>query len=598
MAESRDININVKVNGEEKLSKLGEKAIKVGDDISKVGAGIAGAFAVAAGTVGAFGDALGYSQEEIDKAQKAATSYIGILAGIKPLFEGIVSGVRLAGQAFKVLSAVIAANPIGAIITAIGIAIALVVTYFDEIKAAGVAAANFIVENWKIVATVIFPIPGLILLISDAFFGAEASAEDMGDAMVKALNEAKVASAKAAGSQLADIQSILTARLDTLAKERTALDEKYSFERAQALLLGEDLKGLDKEYLESKLENIRQQLEAEQILFNEKIRFADNLLAYNDNEFNQGISAATKKQATEKQDALVKEFESTKSTLDAIVQKEKDAGQKIVDDRKARNDKIFELDEKLREEELAAQLRLIAQADADYKKYLEDRRKFNEEIIVINTDILDATVAKNSQAALDEYQSAYDLYLKKKGLSEQEFNDRRELEDQKIGLVQGGFDVISSLTELFGSKSEAAAKKAFAVNKAVGIAQAAIQTYQSAQGAYLSQLTIPSPDAPIRAAVAAGIATAAGIANIAKIAATKFQGSAPTSSSVSSSSIGGSSSASPATPSTQLFGTAGGFNQGGTQNQGQNMVVQAVVSESDITQTVNRVANYRLASEL
>lgn len=54
--------------------------------------------------------------------------------------------------------------------------------------------------------------------------------------------------------------------------------------------------------------------------------------------------------------------------------------------------------------------------------------------------------------------------------------------------------------------------------KAFALAAALIATYQAAQQAYLSQLTIPTPDAPIRAAAAAGIATALGLLNVAKIA--------------------------------------------------------------------------------
>ena len=49
------------------------------------------------------------------------------------------------------------------------------------------------------------------------------------------------------------------------------------------------------------------------------------------------------------------------------------------------------------------------------------------------------------------------------------------------------------------------------------VAAALIATYQSAQAAYLSQLTIPTPDAPIRAATAAAVATALGLLNVAKI---------------------------------------------------------------------------------
>ncbi len=49
------------------------------------------------------------------------------------------------------------------------------------------------------------------------------------------------------------------------------------------------------------------------------------------------------------------------------------------------------------------------------------------------------------------------------------------------------------------------------------VAAALIATYQSAQAAYLSQLTIPTPDAPIRAAAAAAAAVATGLLNVAKI---------------------------------------------------------------------------------
>ena len=49
-------------------------------------------------------------------------------------------------------------------------------------------------------------------------------------------------------------------------------------------------------------------------------------------------------------------------------------------------------------------------------------------------------------------------------------------------------------------------------------------TYAAAQKAYASQLAIPTPDAPIRASVAAGVAVAAGLANVAAIASQKFNG--------------------------------------------------------------------------
>jgi hypothetical protein len=67
------------------------------------------------------------------------------------------------------------------------------------------------------------------------------------------------------------------------------------------------------------------------------------------------------------------------------------------------------------------------------------------------------------------------------------------------------------------------AKKSFQINKALGIAQASIATYEGATNAFktasASPITIGFPGYP---ALMAGIAVTAGLAKVAKIAATKF----------------------------------------------------------------------------
>lgn len=80
-------------------------------------------------------------------------------------------------------------------------------------------------------------------------------------------------------------------------------------------------------------------------------------------------------------------------------------------------------------------------------------------------------------------------------------------------LAADGFAVASRLIG-----QETAAGKAFAV------ASTLISTYFAAQQAYASQLAIPSPDAPIRAAVAAGVAIAGGLANVKSILSIKVPG--------------------------------------------------------------------------
>ncbi len=104
----------------------------------------------------------------------------------------------------------------------------------------------------------------------------------------------------------------------------------------------------------------------------------------------------------------------------------------------------------------------------------------------------------------------------------------KKIEEQsqsfRVKAVQDGLSAIASITELFGKKSEKAAKRAFQVQKAANMASALISTYQNATAAYASQFTpLPTPDSPIRGGIAAGIAVATGLANVAKIAQQKFE---------------------------------------------------------------------------
>lgn len=182
--------------------------------------------------------------------------------------------------------------------------------------------------------------------------------------------------------------------------------------------------------------------------------------------------------------------------------------------------------------------------------------------------------------------------------AEEEIERQRAVSDARLQIATDSLSLISNVTELFAGKSEKDAEKAFNANKAVSIAQATIQTYQAAQGAYLSQMSVPTPDAPVRASIAAGIAVAAGIANVAKIAKTQYKSSTPP-----TNNNPGGNVPSPSTPSYNLFG--GGNNQNtvnASNNQPiniQNEVkVKAYVSETDITNAQDRVARYRNSATL
>jgi hypothetical protein len=145
-----------------------------------------------------------------------------------------------------------------------------------------------------------------------------------------------------------------------------------------------------------------------------------------------------------------------------------------------------------------------------------------------------------------------------------------------------------------GSKEEEElAKKQFKFNKAMQLSGAIIDAGKAITASLASSpltiLGVPSPGG-----IAALVATAAtSAANIAKIASTQFTSTGggggnetPTLPSASSSSTTGT-----ATPSFNLFGQGNDMNNvGGSQSQQTEITVNAVVSETELTKTQNKVA--------
>lgn len=237
--------------------------------------------------------------------------------------------------------------------------------------------------------------------------------------------------------------------------------------------------------------------------------------------------------------------------------------------------------------ELEREQQLLAKTkEDDAARRLEVRvTQEKERGLAINKQAL-----KNAEAQIEIEQDAAD---KKAKLDEQAKNQR----------IAIGLSAASTLFEI-GKKeqkgTEEEQKKAFKRNKLLGIAQASIQTFQSAQGAYLSQLSIPTPDAPFRAAAAAAVATAAGIANIVKIKRQKFESVSSDSSNPFSGggSFGGSGNGSAGigfNPSTPTISALPNFATTQAQNNNSGSNVRAYVIQDDInSQTaLNKRINQR-----
>lgn len=124
-------------------------------------------------------------------------------------------------------------------------------------------------------------------------------------------------------------------------------------------------------------------------------------------------------------------------------------------------------------------------------------------------------------------EAEYKQYLERRAQAKRE--RQMEIEDRDFKL--------SALSSLFGSISQLMSKNAKA-QKAFAVAQTLIDTYMAAQKAYASQLSIPSPDAPIRAQIAAGLAILSGLARVKAILSVDTNGTSSGGGSMSSTDSG------------------------------------------------------------
>ena len=191
-------------------------------------------------------------------------------------------------------------------------------------------------------------------------------------------------------------------------------------------------------------------------------------------------------------------------------------------------------------QEKAKQAKEKAEKDAEERrKKIEEEQKWllesNREALrrqaEMNKEFEDAQKKKQEEAdKLEAERIEAEIQAEQKRLDKQKADrlkaaeDYKKAKEQEVQLTIQGLTAIQSLTDAFAGKSQESQKRAFQIKKAASLAQATIETYQAAQSAYASQMTIPTPDAPIRANIAAAIAIASGLARVAVIAKTKFEG--------------------------------------------------------------------------
>jgi len=148
-----------------------------------------------------------------------------------------------------------------------------------------------------------------------------------------------------------------------------------------------------------------------------------------------------------------------------------------------------------------------------------------------------------------------------------------ETEDSKIDIKAQAASNVLNILSLLTSVGNEESKKTFELQKAVGLAQATIDTYKGAASAYANTV-----GGPVIKGIAAGVAVAAGLANVKKIASTKFN--------AGTSNISASNVSTPSTPNATQQLASPNFNVVGASgvSQAESLgPVKAYVVSGDVT---------------
>lgn len=288
-------------------------------------------------------------------------------------------------------------------------------------------------------------------------------------------------------------------------------------------------------------------------------------------------------------------IKSATAQIDVIklqeVEKEKEKNKKSNEDYK----------NKLAKDEAELNRHLKETTDAYLKRQAEQEAA---DKLAADNELKDAETREQAKLDLVTRAEIAKLDAKKKA-----FEAERLLEAEKLQITQQGLMATQQLTEAFfmfrlnsarkgSAEEERIARKAFQVNKALQLATATVQGFQAVQGAFTTAAASPITTVfPAYPFIQAGIAGAFSAASIAKIAASQFQGGGGGSLNAPNVSVPNAPVIS--TPQNNVSGTQ--FDNNGNvinqqQNQQQNIMVKAVVVESEMTESQNIITKYKKQS--
>lgn len=558
--------------------------------IVDITAGIAGGFAAAQGAVALFAGENEDLQKAMLKVQAALALVNGLQAVQNTLKKESAAMTYLTITAEKLYAAAVGKSTgamkgfrlalistgIGAIVVAVGLLVANWDKLTASVKKAGGPVKEFgeIFNKVKQIASGVFDaIIGyystIFNIIKKAlkgdFSGAIDEAKNIGKNVAKAYSEGVESEMKI--QEKARQDAITKSTLSVQKRELQLIEAggKDSYAAKKAILENE-LKLLEEgseEFLDKQTEIAALQISNEKKLSDERAKIQEDARKKREDE--QKRQDEKRKQEEEKR---IEEEKRKQEQIQGIIEQSR------------RDIELGELegqDRAIRALEMAYQDQVaLVEGNEEALKLLN--AKFQQEREAIRDDF----AAKEREKRDTEF--AANLAKKKEEddkMLAQEKAYRDNLRELAINSTMGLVGAISDINNAFAGKSEQAARRQFNIQKALSLAETIVSTYSAAQKAFASQMSIPSPDAPIRAAIAAGAAIAGGLARIAAISKTKFESKTAETPTVST------GQAAP-TQTPQL--NADVSRQRLSQGDSGQTDTKVFVVESDITNTQSRVA--------
>jgi hypothetical protein len=387
---------------------------------------------------------------------------------------------------------------------------------------------------------------------------------------------------------------------DEAAKRKAANDKRREDQKAYDKLRLDTRRQIEDLNLELVVDSEEKELEANRLKYTRLIE---------DTKSNEKL---TKDEKLKINDAYGKEKEQQDEIIknNYIVKKKAETDAAIAEQNRLLQEMISIEDEIAEKSATARDLKIDYMTEGVDKEIAIRQAQYSDELIQLQKFLDDETLTREEYDKLTveaEKKKAADIKVITDKAAEDEKVKAQTLANLKIQAVMDTITTISNLSQLFAGQNEKAQKRAFNIQKGAQIAQATIDTYKSATGAYSSLSSVPVIG-PVLGAAAAAAALTAGFLNIKKIASTEFKadggtppppggGTPPPPPNISSSNL-----TPPTPPSLTLNGSAmeGGEGSGlqlfGARQGGSD--TRSYVVESDITGTQKRLRTYQQRAEI